>query len=60
MWDGVADNFKKLESETGKFGKQVELASTSGVWEHGMFVKLICERGISYSPLQDVSIGEQV
>ena len=56
----MADMICSVESETSKFGRQVEFASTTGVGEHGMFVELIFERGISYSPLQDVSIGEQV
>ena len=56
----MADTIYLVESETSEFGKQVEFASTSGVIEHGMFVELMCERGITYSPLQDVSIGEQV
>ena len=56
----MADTMSLVESDTIKFGRQVELASTSGVREHGMFVELIFERGISYSPLQDVSIREQV
>ena len=43
----MADMMFVVESKTSKFGKQVELGGTSGVLEHGMFVKLIFERGIS-------------
>lgn len=56
----MADTFFVVESKISRLGRQVEFVNTAGVGEHGMLVELIFERGISYSPFQEGSIGEQV